>query len=177
MLKKHLPGLLAYFRHRITNAKNHLRELVEDGELEEVAVEGWNQPAYLHPEASLPRSVRARALLAPFDPVVWFRDRTERLFGFHYRIEIYVPEPDRQFGYYVYPFLLDDQLVGRVDLKADRQAGVLRALGTFVEDGQDRDRVAGELLAELRTMAEWLGLGNVEVASRGNLAPAVRRLT
>ena len=139
------------------------------------AVEGWNQPAYLHPEAKLPRRIRARALLAPFDPVVWFRDRTERLFGFHYRIEIYVPEPQRRYGYYVYPFLLDDQIVGRVDLKADRKAGVLRALGTFLEEGQDPTRVAAELAAELQLMADWLGLSEVHVSSKGNLSGALRK--
>jgi len=168
-----LADLADYYR--IAHAKPHLQDLVEAGRLEEVRVEGWKQPAYLHPEATLPRQVAARALLAPFDPVVWFRDRTERLFNFHYRIEIYVPEPERQFGYYVYPFLLGDEIVGRVDLKADRQAGVLRALGTFREEGQDPDRVAPELAAELRLMAEWMGLNEVHVSNKGNLSRAVRK--
>jgi uncharacterized protein YcaQ len=168
-----LADLADYYR--ITRAKEHLQDLVDDGLLEEVAVEGWHQPAYLHPEATRPRRIRARALLAPFDPVVWFRERTERLFGFHYRIEIYVPEPQRQYGYYVYPFLLDDELVARVDLKADRKAGVLRALGSFVEDDQDPTRVAPELAAELQLMARWLGLTEVHVSSRGHLSGALRR--
>ncbi len=167
-----LADLADYYR--ITHAGARLAELVEDGQLEEVAVESWKQPAYLNPEARRPRNMRARALLAPFDPVVWFRDRTERLFNFHYRIEIYVPEPDRRFGYYVYPFLLGDELVGRVDLKADRKAGVLRALGTYVEDGQDPSRVAPELAAELRLMAAWLGLAEVHVSNKGNLSAALR---
>ncbi len=167
-----LADLADYYR--IANAKPHLKELVDDGRLQEVAVEGWKQPAYLHPEAIRPRQIRARALLAPFDPVVWFRDRTERLFDFHYRIEIYVPEPERQFGYYVYPFLLNDELVGRVDLKADRKAGVLRALGSYREEGQDPHHVAPELAAELLTMAEWLGLDEVHVSNRGNLAAELR---
>jgi len=175
--RAHGVGTLADFAdyYRITHARGHLRDLVDAGRLEEVAVEGWDQPAYLHPEAKLPRRIRARALLAPFDPVVWFRDRTERLFGFHYRIEIYVPEPQRRFGYYVYPFLLDDQIVGRVDLKADRKAGVLRALGTFLEDDQDPTRVGAELAAELQLMADWLGLSEVHVSSKGNLSRALKK--
>jgi uncharacterized protein YcaQ len=175
--RAHGVGTLADFAdyYRISHARGHLQDLVGAGLLEEVAVEGWDQPAYLHPEARLPRRIRARALLAPFDPVVWFRDRTERLFGFHYRIEIYVPEPQRRFGYYVYPFLLDDQIVGRVDLKADRKAGVLRALGSFLEEGQDPTRVGTELAAELRLMADWLGLSEVHVSSKGNLSGPLRK--
>jgi uncharacterized protein YcaQ len=168
-----LADLADYYR--ITKAQPELQELVAAGRLEEVAVEGWRQPAYLHPDALLPRRVAARALLAPFDPVVWYRERTERLFGFHYRIEIYVPEAQRQFGYYVYPFLLGDELVGRVDLKADRKAGVLRARGTYREEDQDPERVAPELAEELRVMATWLGLDEVHVASKGNLSSQVRR--
>lgn len=173
----HGVGTVADFAdyYRLTNVRGHLEDLVSSGELEAVRVEGWEQPAYLHPSATIPRSIRVRALLSPFDPVVWFRDRTQRLFGFHYRIEIYVPAPQRTYGYYVYPFLLDDQLVGRVDLKADRKASVLRALGTYVEDGHDRDRVGTELAAELRLMADWLGLSEVDVANNGNLAAAVRK--
>lgn len=175
--RAHGVGTLADFAdyYRITHARGHLQDLVDAGRLEEVAVEGWDQPAYLHPEAKLPRRIRARALLAPFDPVVWFRDRTERLFNFHYRIEIYVPAPQRRFGYYVYPFLLDDQIVGRVDLKADRKAGVLRALGSFLEEGQDPTRVGAELAAELRLMADWLGLSEVHVSGKGNLSGALRK--
>ncbi|NNF87475.1 MAG: winged helix-turn-helix domain-containing protein [Acidimicrobiia bacterium] len=168
-----LADLADYYR--ITRAGPRLTELVEDGRLEEVAVEGWDQPAYLHPEARLPRRITGRALLSPFDSLVWFRERTERLFGFHYRIEIYVPEPKRRYGYYVYPFLLDDEIVARVDLKADRKAGVLRAPGVFVEDGRDPGRVASELAAELQLMAGWLGLDEVHVSNRGNLSGALRR--
>ncbi|NNC93021.1 MAG: winged helix-turn-helix domain-containing protein [Acidimicrobiia bacterium] len=168
-----LADLADYYR--ISHARRHLQQLVDTGQLEEVAVEGWQQPAFLHPGATRPRRIQARALLAPFDPVVWFRDRTERLFGFHYRIEIYVPEQQRRYGYYVYPFLLDDELVARVDLKADRRAGVLRALGSFLEAGQDRERVAPELAVELELMAEWLGLQDVHVSSKGNLSGALRR--
>jgi len=164
-----------YYRITVPDARPRLAELAASGELQEVRVEGWKQPAYLHPDATLSRSIDGRALLSPFDPVVWERDRAERLFGFEYRIEIYVPEPQRQFGYYVYPFLLNDELVARVDLKADRKAGVLRALGTYIEEGQKPGRVAPELAAELRLMAEWLGLGEMHVASKGDLSGALRK--
>ena len=146
-----------------------------EGSLVAVEVDGWNKPAFLHPDAATPRRVTGRALLTPFDSLVWFRDRTERLFDFNYRIEIYTPKPKRIYGYYVLPFLLDGQLVGRVDLKADRAAGVLRAQATWVEDDLDnpidRPAIAEQLAAELAEMAGWLGLDDgVVAAARGNLA-------
>jgi hypothetical protein len=170
-----LDDLTDYHRQKTTPCRVLIDELVEDGRLEQVAVEGWRKPAYRHPDVRLPRRVDARALLSPFDPVVWNRDRTERLFGFRYRIEIYTPAPKRQYGYYVLPFLLGDELVARVDLKADRQHGVLRVPGAFAELGVAVDEVAEALAAELSLMADWLQLDTVEVgardtAARGDLA-------
>lgn len=123
----------------------------------------------------MPRRDRGTALLCPFDPLIFFRPRVERLFGgFHYRIEIYTPQPKRQFGYYVWPFLLDGDLVGRVDLKADRAAGALNVVGAFTEQGRDRKRIAGELAAQLQAMAQWLGLSDVVVGERGDLVTPLR---
>jgi uncharacterized protein YcaQ len=166
--------LTDYHRQRNPPCRPLLDELVEDGRLIQVQVEGWDRPAFVHPDAKRPRSVRAQALLSPFDPLVWRRDRTERLFGFRYRIEIYVPQPKRQYGYYVLPFLLGDQLVARVDLKADRQRGVLMVQGAFAELGVPIDEVVGALADELHSMASWLGLAEVEIGSRGDLVSPLR---
>ncbi len=163
-----------YFRLKMPVARPLLAKLVESGALEQVSVEGWKEPAYLHPEAKRPRSVTGTALLTPFDPVVWFRPRALRLFDFHYRIEIYVPEPKRVHGYYVLPFLLDEELVGRVDLKADRKTGVLRVRGAYAEEGADKVRVASEMSGSLFEMAAWLGLDDVAVERRGDLASHLR---
>jgi uncharacterized protein YcaQ len=159
-----------YFRLGVTDAREAVASLVDAGELLPIAVDGWRQPAYLWPAAAVPRRVRRSALLSPFDPLVWERARTERLFGFSYRIEIYVPAPKRVHGYYVLPFLHDESLAARVDLKADRKAGVLRVLASWLEPGHDAAAVAPALAVELRRAADWQGLADVVVEPRGDLA-------
>jgi uncharacterized protein len=160
-----------YFRLPAADAKARVAELQEAGELLPVDVKEWGKPAYLSPEAVLPRRpVTASCLLSPFDPLLWERDRAERLFGFRYRIEIYTPAHKREHGYYVLPYLLDDALVARVDLKADRAANTLRVLAAHAEADRDRGEIAEALSAELAALAFWLGLERVTVARRGDLA-------
>ena len=166
--------LADYYRLSIPRSRELLRELASEGALREVDVEGWREPAYLHPEARVPRGVQARALLTPFDSLIWERDRTERVFDFHYRIEIYVPQKKRRYGYYVMPFLLDEALAARVDLKSDRAKSRLLVKAAYLEEGQDAGRVSEALAGELRLMAEWLGLGEVRVGRKGDLASELR---
>jgi uncharacterized protein YcaQ len=157
-----------YFRIKNEPAKAAVRDLVDAGELLPVTVPGWNRPAFLHRDARIPRRIETTALLSPFDPVVWERDRAERLFGFRYRIEIYTPAPKRVFGYYSLPLLIDDRLVGRVDLKNDRQNRVLRVQSTWTEPGAPPD-TAARLAVTLRNTAAWQGLDSIEVMDRGDL--------
>ena len=162
-----------YFRLDVADARTAVASLVESGELLPVAVEGWTQQAYLWPGAAVPRRIRRSALLSPFDPVVWERARASRLFGFDYRIEIYVPAPKRVYGYYVLPFLHDERIAARVDLKSDRQARVLRVMASWLEPGGDAVEVATALAGELRRAADWQGLGEVVIEPRGDLAPVL----
>lgn len=167
-----LSDLADYYRLKTADAKPALQRLVDEGVVREVTVPGWNRTAYLHRDARIPRRIEATALLSPFDPVVWERDRALRMFGFHYRIEIYTPAPKRKFGYYTLPVLVDEALVGRIDLKNDRQRGVLRVQSAWREAGAP-DNVAERIVPTLRELAAWQGLGDLEVVDRGDLAGAV----
>jgi uncharacterized protein YcaQ len=162
--------LADYHRLPIVPARRLVAGLAAEGALRQVEVEGWKHPAFLHPEAELPRWVRASALLSPFDPVVWERDRALRLFDFHCRIEIYVPKAQRVHGYYVLPFLHDGRLAARVDLKADRAAGRLLVQAAYAEPCWDDDRDLPALVDRLQEMATFLGVPDVAVMPRGDLA-------
>jgi len=159
-----------YYRMSPTDAAPRVAELVEEGLLSEMAVEGWSMPAFLARGAKLPRSIRGASLLSPFDPVVWYRPRAERLFDFHYRIEIYVPASKRKWGYYVLPFLLDDRIVARVDLKADRKNKTLLVLASHAEEGINTPRTINKLAKELADLAAWLKLERIKVSRRGPFA-------
>jgi uncharacterized protein YcaQ len=159
-----------YFRLPVAETKVALAELLEEGTLVPVAVQDWKHQAYIHRDTKLPRKAGGTALVSPFDPLVWERARAERLFNFHYRIEIYTPAEKRKFGYYVLPFLMGDRFAARVCLKSDRQAGVLRANTAHLEPHADARQTAEALSKELQLMAEWLGLTGVEAGAKGNLA-------
>jgi uncharacterized protein YcaQ len=166
--------LANYYQLKPKSAKARVAELVEAGELVAVAVEGWREPGFMPADARPRRPSGGHAtLLSPFDSLIWDRGRTKRLFGFDYRIEVYVPEPDRRFGYYVLPLLLGDELVARFDLKADRQASTLRVAGAYIEPGADAGRVAAAAATELDALRSWLRLDDVVVRPKGDLAPAL----
>ncbi|WP_308799221.1 winged helix-turn-helix domain-containing protein [Agromyces silvae] len=170
--------LADYWRMKAAQVRPAIDALVDEGVLIPVTVPGWQTgtrptPVWLHRDARRPRRIETAAVLSPFDPVVWFRPRTERLFDFHYRIEIYTPEPDRVFGYYSLPVLIDESIVGRVDLKSDRKSGVLRVQSAWVEPGVDPGPVAERLTPVLRRAAAWQGLDRVAVTGRGGLSPAL----
>lgn len=163
-----------YFRLPVACTRQAVQELAEQGEILEVPVEGWNKPAFVWKDARPARRFDRATVLSPFDPLVWNRDRAHRLFGFHYRIEIYTPAPKRQYGYYVLPVLVGEDLVGRLCMKADRQAGTLRINAAWHEDDVPAGNVAEAIAPTLAEMAQWLGLERVEVTERGNLAQALR---
>lgn len=159
-----------YFRLPVAEARKALAEAVEEGTLRPVSVEGWRHQAYLHKNAKLPRKAGGIALLSPFDPLVWNRDRAERLFGFHYRIELYTPEAKRKFGYYVLPFLHGEKLAGRLCLKAERASSTLKVNRSHAEPGEDHELLAQAMAKELGLMASWLQLDNFEIGKAGGLA-------
>ncbi|MFC5991068.1 winged helix-turn-helix domain-containing protein [Limoniibacter endophyticus] len=158
-----------YYRLPVAGFAERLRELVDAKEIQEIYVKGWKGIFFLHRDASVPRRVEANTLLSPFDPLIFYRPRTERFFDFHYRIEIYTPAHKREYGYYVMPFLMDDRLAARVDLKADRKRRVLHVLSAFAEENAGEE-CAPRLLAALWKLARWQGLEAMEIADAGNLA-------
>jgi uncharacterized protein YcaQ len=162
-----------YYRIKQTPAKAAVDDLVDSGELVPVAVEGWKQKTWMHRDARLPRRVDAAALLSPFDPVVWARPRSERLFDFHYRIEIYTPVEKRIFGYYTLPVLVDDRIVGRIDLKSDRQNRVLRVQSAWREEGAPAG-IEERIVPLLEAARDWQGHDSIEVAEWGDLAGDLR---
>ncbi len=165
-----MRDLADYYRMSSREAAPRVAELVESGDVRQVEVEGWKAPGFLARDARAPRRLSCSSLLSPFDPLVWFRPRAERLFDFHYRIEIYVPANKRKWGYYVLPYLLDDRIVARVDLKADRKNKQLLVLATHKEENIDEDRSVEHLAEELKSLASWLKLERVKVSRRGPFA-------
>jgi uncharacterized protein YcaQ len=171
-----LQDLADYYRMTARDAAPRLAELEEEGAVRRIEVDGWNESAYLAAGAHLPREIPGASLLSPFDPVVWFRPRAQRLFGFQYRIEIYTPAAKRRWGYYVLPFRVGDRIEARVDLKADRKAGSLLVPAAYLEKHADAQACADRLAAELRALADWLGLTSIRVARRNEFSRALARV-
>lgn len=170
-----LQDLADYYRMTARDAAPRLAELEEEGAVRRIEVDGWDEAAYLAADARLPREIPGASLLSPFDPVVWFRPRAERLFGFHYRIEIYTPAAKRRWGYYVLPFRAGDRIEARVDLKADRKAGCLLVPAAYREEQTNSEACARRLAAELRALADWLNLGSIRVARRNDFGRVLAR--
>ena len=162
-------------RRRLSRLQELFDELVEEGFLERASVEGWKQPAYVTPDMRVPKSIDARAIISPFDPLMWERAWTRSVFDFEYQIEIYVPAPKRVYGYYVLPFLMGDRFAARVDLKADRKTSTLIVHSAYLESGRNETKVAAALGDELRALARWLSLECFSVGRKGNLARALKR--
>ncbi len=158
---------------KTVTATQLVSELAADGQLQEVDVEGWDKPGYHHPSTEAAGIITGCTLLSPFDSLIWERERTERLFGFRYRNEIYTPPAKREFGYYVLPLLLDEAFVGRMDLKADRKASRLQVLGAHAEQGVATSSIAAPAAREIARLASWLGLDDVDVSARGNLSKPI----
>jgi uncharacterized protein YcaQ len=169
------PDLRDYFRLSPADGKARTQDLVDAGVLQPVNVEGWTQQAYLHHDARIPRAVNASALLSPFDSLIWFRRRTERLFGFHYRLAFYTPKHKRTHGYYVMPVLQGDRLVARVDLKSDRKSGRLLVQAGHCEAGIDEQEVAPDLTVQLKALSSWLGLDDIRMTAQSTLLRELRR--
>jgi uncharacterized protein YcaQ len=165
-----LHDLADYYRMTTATTAPLVQDLVDAGTLSAVSVDGWNEKAYLSDSARLPRRIAGASLLSPFDPVVWFRPRAERLFDFHYRIEIYVPAAQRKWGYYVLPFRVGDDIVARVDLKADRKSGKLLVLAAYEEPGTDSSSCIGHLAQELRALSSWLELDDICVMKKNKFS-------
>jgi uncharacterized protein YcaQ len=160
-----------WFRLSVRELRPRLAELVESGAILPAQVKGWDKPAFADPNARTPREITGATTLSPFDPVVWKRDRAERIFDFEYRIEIYVPEAKRRWGYYVLPVMVDGQLVARVDAKTDRDAGVLRIRAAHAEDGHADPETAERVLPALHDLARMVGADSVDIEPKGDLAP------
>ena len=165
-----------YFRLSVREARPLLDNLVEDGRILPATVKGWSQPAFADPDAKTPRAITGATVLSPFDPVVWFRERAERIWNFEYRIEIYVPAAKRKYGYYVLPVMVDGHIVARLDIKTDRTEQVLRVLSAHAEDGHDTMETASRVAEAVADLARLVGVEQVEIVDKGDLAPLLRQI-